>query len=242
MPPPHYPSVDPFAVRAIATRLIHRHRSFRSDSVNLSAKMSPPIRYIGLEHLPAHGPLLLTANHYSRPGFNTAWIAIGITSALPVDVAWVMSNEWLFEGNRFAFVLRPAMRFVLKSLTLTYQFLSMPTMVPGYSTSQQRSAGVRQAIERLRAHPDLVLGLTPEGMDVPGGSLGLPPAGAGRFIQYLHQMGLPIFPVGVCEKDDCLCIHFGSPYSLDLPSLSANGELDLAIRQLVMEHIRQVLP
>jgi hypothetical protein len=55
-------------------------------------------------------------------------------------------------------------------------------------------------------------------------------------------MGLPIFPVGVCEKDDCLCIHFGSPYSLDLPSLSANGELDLAIRQLVMEHIRQVLP
>jgi len=65
--------------------------------------------------------------------------------------------------------------FCLEKSNLTYQFLSCPP-VPGYSTSQQRSR-VRQAIERLRAHPDLVLvslrrhGLSPaEAWGTPAGA------------------------------------------------------------------------
>jgi hypothetical protein len=238
---PAYPSINPFAIRAIAARLSNRKRSLRADSLKLCGKLTPPIRYTGLENLPAGGPLLMTTNHYSRPGFNTAWIAIGISAALPVELTWVMSNEWLFEGNPFAFILRPAMRFVLRSLTLAYHFLPMPTMIPGFSTPQQRSSGVRQVIERLRTQPETVLGLTPEGMDIPGGGLGLPPAGAGKFILYLCQMGLPIMPVGVCEHNGCLEIRFGQVYSLTAQISSTPKDLDLAVRQQVMEPIRALL-
>lgn len=238
---PAYPSVNPFALRAVAARLFGQVRSVRTDALALAARVNPPIRYTGLENLPAHGPLLLTANHYSRPGFNTAFIAVGISAALPVEVTWIMSNEWLFQGNPFAFVLRPAMRFVLRSLTLAYDFLPMPTMIPGFSTPQQRSAGVRQTIERLRARPDSVLGLTPEGMDVPGGGLGLPPAGSGKFILYMHQMGLPILPVAVCEQDGCLCIRFGSAYSLPAELSASPKDTDFAIRRYVMQPIAELL-
>jgi 1-acyl-sn-glycerol-3-phosphate acyltransferase len=237
---PAYPSVNATAFKTIIARLLHRKRSLRSDSLALCAKVSPPIHYTGLENLPAHGPLLLTANHYSRPGFSTSWIAGGISAVLPMEVTWIMSDEWLFEGNRFAFILRPLMRFVLYSITLSYGFLPMPTMVQGYSTLQERSAGVRGVIQYLRAHPDAVLGLTPEGMDVPGGGLGLPPSGAGRFIYHLNQMGLPILPISVCEKDGCLQIHFGRPFSLINAEISPS-EVDLAVRRTVMRQISQLL-
>jgi len=239
MPSPAYPAVEPTVLLAVAARLLGKKRSFRADALRLCASVTPPIRYLGLEHLPARGPLLLTANHYSRPGFSTAWIALGISVALPVEVTWVMSDEWLFEGNPFAFLLRPAIRFVLRAINDAYSFLPMPTMVPGYSTPQQRAAPVRGVIQHLRSRPDLVLGLTPEGMDTADGRLGLPPAGAGKFIRYLQQQGLPILPVGVCEKGGQLQIHFGESYVLPPPA--ASGDADLAVRQMVMERIRVLL-
>ena len=242
MPSPAYPPVEPSALTAITARLLHQKRSFRLDSQRLCARVAPAIVYSGLENLPAHGPLLLTTNHYARPGFNTAWMALGISAALPVEVAWIMANEWMFEGSPFAFLLRPAMRFVLKSFTLTYQFLPMPTMVPGIATPQQRSAGVRCVIERLRAHPDTVLGLAPEGMDSPEGGLGMPPSGVGRFVHYLDGLGLPILPIGVSELDGALHVRFGQSYSLPAVAYSSHAEEDLAIREIVMEHIRRLLP
>ena len=237
---PVYPGVNSAVLKTLLARLFHRKRSLHADSLRLCAKVAPPIRCTGVENLPARGPLLLTANHYSRPGFSTTWIAAGISAALPVEVTWIMSDEWLFEGNPFAFVLRPLMRFVLRSITLTYGFLPMPTMVQGFSTAQQRSSAVRGVIEYLRAHPDAVVGLTPEGMDIPDGKLGLPPAGAGRFIYHLNQMGLPVLPVGVYEKDGCLQIHFGRAYSL-LNEAMSPSQMDLAVRQTVMQHIGQLL-
>ena len=240
-PLPVYPGVESAALSAIIARVLNRQRSARADSVRLCAVVVPEILYTGVDLLPTHGPFLLTANHYSRPGFSTTWIAMSISAALPMEVAWIMSNEWLFEGNPFAFLLRPAMRFVLNSITRAYHFLPMPTMTPGFSTPQQRSAGVRQVIERLRAQPDLVLGLTPEGMDSPDGRLGLPPAGAGKFILYLQQMGLPIVPVGVCEAKGSLQVHFGVPYSLQVDPSLPLSEVDLWVRQAVMQPIAVLL-
>ena len=148
---PVYPSVNSTVLKTLLARLFQRKRSVHADSLGLCAKITPPIRYLGVENLADQGPLLLTANHYSRPGFSTTWIAAGISAALPVEVTWIMSDEWLFEGNPFAFILRPLMRFVLRSITLAYGFLPMPTMVQGFSTPQQRSSGVRGVIEYLRA-------------------------------------------------------------------------------------------
>ena len=239
---PAYPPIEPTALGAIAARLLHKKRSFRLDSEHLCAGVAPAIVYSGLENLPVHGPLLLTTNHYARTGFNTAWMALAISAALPVEVAWIITNEWMFEGSPFAFLLRPAMRFVLKSFTLAYQFLPMPTMAPGIATPQQRSAGVRCVIERLRASPDTVLGLAPEGMDSPESGLGMPPSGVGRFVQYLQKLGLPILPVGISEQEGALHVRFGQPYSLPAVDYSSHAEEDLAIRKIVMEHIRRLLP
>ena len=235
---PGYPAIEPTVLLAIAARLLQQKRSCHADALRLCAAVTPPIRYSGLEYLPAHGPLLLTANHYSRPGFSTVWIALAISAALPVEVTWIMSNEWLFLGSPFAFLLRPLMRFVLRSINDAYGFLPMPTMVPGYSTPQQRSAGVRRVIEHLRARPDLVLGLTPEGMDTPDGRLGLPPAGAGRFIYQLNQMGLALLPVALYEDAGALQVRFGKAYDLAVENTAAPAQLDLDVRQQVMEQIR----
>jgi 1-acyl-sn-glycerol-3-phosphate acyltransferase len=186
-----YPSINPTVLKTILARMFHRSFSLSKDSKRLCAKARPLLIYSGLENIPASRPLLITANHFHRPGFNTAWIALSISAAFDQEVHWIMSNEWLFEGNPFAFVLRPVMRFILKSITLAYGFLPMPTMVNGYSTSQARTTGVRAVIEFLRHHPDVILGLTPEGLDsLAENELRLPPPGAGRFIFHLQQMGV----------------------------------------------------
>jgi hypothetical protein len=83
--------------------------------------------------------------------------------------------------------------------------------------------------------------LTPEGLDVPGGGLGLPPAGAGKFIHYLNRMGLPILPVAVCETDGCLCINFGSTYSLPAELSASPSEIDLVVRRYIMQPIAALL-
>ncbi len=240
-PSPHYPGVNPTALTAILTRMFYRRRSFKETSKWLCDNLDPAIVYTGLENLPVARPLLITANHYHRPGFNTAWIALSISAAFEHEVTWILSNEWLFEGNPFAFGLRPAMRFVLKSITLTYGFLSMPTMIPGFSTPQGRTAGVRAVIEYLRQHPDAILGLTPEGMDSPDSSLRLPPQGAGRFILHLQQMGALILPTAVYERGGALNVRFGVPYRMAPPSDLSPSELDLWVRRTVMQPIDDLL-
>lgn len=240
-PYPHYPGVNPAALTAVLARIFHRHCSFKETSKRLCAIVDPAIVYNGLENLPVTGSLLITANHFHRPGFNTAWIALSLSAAFEREVTWILSNEWLFEGNPFAFGLRPAMRFVLKSITLTYGFLPMPTMIPGFSTPQGRTAGVRAVIEYLRHHPGAVLGLTPEGMDSLDSSLRLPPQGAGRFILHLQQMGALILPTAVSEKEGALHVRFGVPYRMTPPSTLSPSELDLWARQAVMQPIDDLL-
>lgn len=239
--PPSYPDINSVALGTVLARMLHRRSSFRDTSLWLCAKLSPPLIYSGLENLPVDRPLLLTANHFHRPGFNTAWIALSISAVFDREVTWILSNEWLFEGNPLAFVLRPAMRFVLRCITLTYGFLPMPTMTPGYSTPQGRTAGVRAVIEHLRRHPDAILGLTPEGMDSLDENLRLPPPGAGRFILHLQQMGALLLPVAVCEQDGALHVRFGIPYRLQPPLHLSPADLDLWARRAVMQPIRSLL-
>jgi hypothetical protein len=237
---PRYPSINLTVLKCLLARLSGRRRSIHTDAVRLCSQIQPPIHYEGLQYIALERPFVVTANHYARPGFSTPWIALGISAMLPPEVTWIMSNEWLFEGNPFAFVLRPLMRFVLRSITLAYGFVPMPTMVQGFSTPQGRTSGVREAIERVRRDPNCILGITPEGMDSPDGNLMLPPSGVGRFLLHLQKMGLRFLPAAVFEANGCLHIHFGAPYALPVDSTLNSSEADLIARQVIMDQIKNL--
>jgi hypothetical protein len=242
MPSLQYPSVNPTVLKCILWRLLGRNRSLKADAQRLCARVEPAIRYIGLENLNLARPFVVTANHYTRPGFSTAWIALSISAVLPAEVTWIMSNQWLFEGNPLAFALRPLMRFVLKGINDAYSFVPMPTIINGFSTSQERTAGVREVIRRLRKDPQTMIGITPEGMDSPIGGLALPPAGVGRFLFHLQEMGATMLPVSVYEEQGGLCVRFGEPYQLETPSGLSPSGFDLFIRKTVMSRIAKLMP
>lgn len=239
---PRYPSVNPTVLKCILWRMIRRSRSFKADAQRLCAQVRPGIHYGGLENIDLPRPFVVTANHYARPGFSTAWIALSLSAVLPAEVTWIMSNQWLFEGNPLAFILRPLMRFVLKSINDTYSFVPMPTMISGYSTPQERTVGVREAIRRMRENPRCILGITPEGMDSPDGGLALPPAGVGRFLLHLQQMGATLLPASINEEQGILCVRFGKSYQLKPPSGLPPAEVDIAIRKTVMGKIAELIP
>jgi hypothetical protein len=123
---PEYPSVNPTVLKCILWRLLGRRRSLKADAQWLCTIVQPAIRYTGLENLSLARPFVVTANHYARPGFSTAWIALSLSAALPAEVTWIMSNQWLFEGHPLGFILRPLMRFVLKGINDAYSFVPMP--------------------------------------------------------------------------------------------------------------------
>lgn len=239
---PSYPSINGTAFRCILAAIRGGKRSLHEDSARLCRAVDPPIHYEGVEFLRQPRPLAVIANHYSRPGFSTAWIALGISAALPDEVTWIMSNQWLFQGNPLGFLLRPLMRLVLGCINRAYAFIAMPTMVDGFSTPQERTAGVRETIERLRSHSVSVLGITPEGMDSPDGRLMLPPPGAGRFLLHLQQMGLPLVPAGVSEADGRLNIRFGQAFRFEIDEDQTAALVDLQARELVRQRIAQLLP
>jgi len=236
-----YPAIEPVALRTIAGSMLGYHRSLRSDALRMTAKLHPALQVSGREHIPAAGPCLITANHYSRPGFPTAWIGLSISSVIPQEVTWITVTEWVYPGQWREHILRPVMRFALKGIRHGYDFLAMPTMVPGYASSLQRADGVRKVMHAVRQNPNIVLGLTPEGMDFPGGSLGTPPPGAGRFILALNQLGLPLLPVAVFENQGALTLRFGECYNIFLSQDLPSGEVDDFVSTLVMGHIARLM-
>ena len=233
-----YPSILPTVLQVIGARWLKKRRSFHAEALKLTARVSPPIIYQGMENIPAGCGCLVTINHYSRPGFNTAWIALGLSAAFPEEVTWVMSDEWVFAGNPLAFLLRPAMRYILESINFVYSFLSMPTMVTGYAEGVEKSAAVRRVIEFARAHPQSIIGLAPEGQDSPNNGVGDLPTGSGKFIHYLDKMGFQILPVGITEQQGHLVVKIGKPYRLNVPSISNPSEVDAQVRTHVRRQIQ----
>ena len=97
---PHYPAIEPSVLRTIGSALLGRRRSFRADALSLTSKLSPPLQVHGVEHIPPAGPYLVTANHYSRPGFSTSWIALSISSVIEHEVTWITVTEWVYPHQR----------------------------------------------------------------------------------------------------------------------------------------------
>jgi hypothetical protein len=190
--------------------LQRRQRSFRRDSRRMLDRLSPPLHVEGSLPDLEHGSWLVVVNHYSRPGFRAWWIPMAISAMLPREVGWVTTSALTFPDRFRASTITPASRRFLRHIARLYGFVAMPPMPPRPFEVEQRAQAVRKVL-RLAAKPRAMLGLAPEGGDMPGGVLSPPPPGSGRFTWHLARLGLRILPVGAYEAEGRFCLHFGAP-------------------------------
>ena len=76
--------------------------SFQKTPALCMAHVHPPVRILGADHIPQHGPCVITPNHYYRPGFAAQWSALAISASVPTSVHWLMTRELTFPGKWFA--------------------------------------------------------------------------------------------------------------------------------------------
>jgi 1-acyl-sn-glycerol-3-phosphate acyltransferase len=233
--PPAYPTTIPGLLWLALQR---RPRSFRRDAQRLVSQLSSPLRVEGEIPDVTHGSWLVVVNHYSRPGFRAWWFSMAISATLPREVCWITTSTLTFPDRLRSATVTPASRWFLRRVARLYGFIPMPPMPPRPSEIEDRAASVRQALRRA-AQPEVLMGLAPEGGDMPGGLLTQPPAGSGRFLWHLARRGLRILPVGAFEAGGCLRLRFGVPFDLP-PSLPPPVEASASHR--VMSAIAACLP
>lgn len=205
-------------------------------------RLKPALQILGQEHIPACGPCLLTVNHYARPGFGAWWIPLAISALVPVEVHWVTTGELTYPGKWYARLGQAVSRWVLRRVARVYGFTTMPPMPPREKDVAGRARSVRGVLEFVRTRPEAVVGLAPEGMDLPGGVLSMPSQGAGRFISLLAKAGLSIVPVGCYEEAGALCLRFGPAYQLQVPARMEADARDRLAAETVMQAIADQLP
>ena len=239
---PRYPL--PWKVFASSLLSIARKQShsFRADAVRCLAQANLPIQVSRGENIPGEGPALLTLNHYSRPGFQAYWIALGISAMVPVEIHWTMTAAWTYDGSFKSYMLAETSRRLFPRLAEVYGFTPMPPMPPRPFEAEGRARAVRQVLAVAKRQPPPVLALAPEGQDTPGGRLMQPAAGAGRFLLLLAQHGYPLYPVGVYEAAGSLCLSFGPAYRLEVPPGLTRAESDRCVGEVVMRAIAGLLP
>ena len=222
--------------------LFQRAHSFREDGLACMERLKPSLQVTGKENIPQSGPCIITFNHYFRPGFNAWWMALALAATIPVDVHFVMTGELTFPGKWYAPLGMAGSRWLLKRFARIYGFTTMPPMPPRPKDVKARVQSVRRTLAFARSHPQAIFGLAPEGGDQPGGLLNRPPAGAGRFILLLADLGFPMLPVGCFEEAGVFCLHFGEAYNLKIPEELASKEKDAAAARCVMQKVARLLP
>ena len=219
--------------------MLGSRRSLRADALRIISRISPLPKVFGAENIPESGGFLIVVNHYARRGYSTAWNALSLSAALKQEITFIMSEEWAFEGNPFAFILRPLMRAVLASINKVYGFLSMPSMVEGFNTAASRGDAVRRVLRFARSHPQAVIGLAPEGRDSPEDGVGLAPEGGGKFMLHLNRMGFQLLPVVVIEHEGRLVIQFGERF--DFLSMDEHSpQVDQEVREMVRGRLQSL--
>jgi hypothetical protein len=233
----------PFAfLRLAGPVLLGGRRSFQKDARDCLALLEPPLHLLGAEHIPASGPIMITFNHYYRPGFDAWWMALGLAAVVPLDIHFVMTGELTYPGMWYAPLGMAGSRWLLRRLSKIYGFTTMPPMPPRPKDFAARTRSVRKTLEFARQHPQAVLGLAPEGGDQPGGVLTLPVSGAGRFMLLLAGAGFKIVPVGAYETDGEFCLNFGMAYELVVPRGLLADEKDHTAAEIVIRRIAAQLP
>jgi hypothetical protein len=217
-------------------------RPFKGDAQRLVGTLPKFLNVSGRENLPGCGPILITANHYSHPGFSMLWMAVAVSSLVPQEISWVITRAWTYEGRLQNLVLGGMSRFILGQIARDYQFIAMPAIPAQPEETIDRAMAIRKLFRLIKSDPAAFIGIAPEGQDIPGGKLGWPPPGAGRLVMEIARKGFKVLPVGIFENDDCLCVHFGQVFPVTKPEGVPAKEVDQAVSRMVMHHISCQLP
>jgi hypothetical protein len=185
---------------------------------------------------------LYCVNHFSAPGFSALWIAIALSAALPEQIHWSMTSAWTFSGHPLRRILRFLSERILAMIAEVYDFTLMPPMPKEEADSSNRSLALRELFQLARANPEMSFAFAPEGRDFPGGVLGEPAEGFGRFIYEFSQLGFLVLPVGVFEGEDALILNIGEPVALIAEKNIDNHQLDEKINLKIMSAIALLLP
>jgi hypothetical protein len=228
--------------------LFRKKLDFGEFSRSLAQRMTPLVQVRGRENMPVSEPCLLTINHFSHPGFQAWWMAVAISAELTLPVHWIMSAAWTTPNPWMSWWWTPMTSWFFQRLAEVFDFTTMPPMPPDPRHTAWRANSVRSVIRFIRDYQrqpgkaPLVIGLAPEGRDMPGGLIGMPPNGVGRFIQQMVELGLAVCPVGVFLEETGLCINFGAQYDPEKPPDLSRKEVDENIRRQVMQHIAELTP
>lgn len=219
-----------------------RRRDFRRDAIACVDHLKPPLKVLGSENIPQHGPCVVTVNHYHRPGFAAQWLAIAIAALIPIPMHWVMTGEFTYPGKWYQRFGSIGSQILLKRIAYIYDFMTMPPMPPRPGDVEKRAASVRAVLKLVKAGKYPILGLAPEGYDPPTEALTRPASGLGRFGLLLSKHGMAFIPVGAYEADGVFHVHFGKPYVLTVEPDLTIDEKDERSACVIMQNIAHLLP
>ncbi len=180
---------------------------------------------------------LITVNHYYASDFRAWWFVILISAIFPKHVHWVVTSGWTNSGWLTGFT-----HWLFPRGARLLGFTSMPAMPPAPAETEARASAVLQVVSYARQAAQPIIGMSPEGRDIPGGVLGSLPSGVGRFLYLLSQTCPLIVPVGVWKEHGVINLKFGSPYRLVVPSRLSAHARDALAGDIVMRAIAQCLP
>lgn len=239
---PKYPKPIPIVIKIFWAGIFRRKLSFHATSQYCIKRLKPPLKVLGQENIPRNGPLLLLTNHYTHPGFPSWWVSLSISSIIPLEIHWIMAAAFTSPDPLYTRIVTPITFWAFARFAWVYGFTPMPPMPPRPSDVTNRALAVRKVLSYVRNTKNPLVGLVPEGQDEFRDGLIMPPNGVGRFIYHLANAGLDFLPIGVFEQDDRLCVHFGTPYHLDLPGALSSDKKDSWISKKVMSTIAPLLP
>ncbi len=163
--------------------------------VGIYAKGFNRLRVVGIEHIPAHGGVLIASNHISP--YETVFLPAVLLRRFPLQMLWAPAKEELFK--------KPLQRFIYSSWG-------------AFPVKRGRDVRAGKVLHDLLMSEKVML--FPEGTRHPDGRLGQGNRGMGKVIYDTRPVVIPTALIGLNHWafpsfGACATIVFGAPLDLD---------------------------